>query len=295
MVGLLVEPLLVPELERLDGGHKRVAHVDGFEVSRVWAVGLADERLLVGRVDRFGALVVGGAPEAAVGQAIRVDGEDLADDVRRGVVGSEGAPALGRVAVPEARALIEAEDVGLVVGDLRQRGDVGDVDGALVVVDLDETAHRVVEDVERRGQVGLVRIEAVPVGRNDHAVVAAVLARGGGLLDDLLFLLLLVRRRVLLIGLVGLLVRLLRGRLLLLRLLGGGLLRLVLLLGDGDGLLRVVVIAAADQGEAGCADARPRGGAQERPPTQPLPPHSLPVVAFRHFSSLALVPSGGAG
>ena len=119
---------------------------------------------------------------------------------------------------------------------------------------------------------------------------------GAACWTNLLFLLLLVRRRVLLIGLVGLLVGLLRGRLLLLRLLGGRLLRLVLLLGDGDGLLRVViVIAAADQGEAGCADARPRGGAQERAPTQPLPPHSLPVVAFRHFSSLALVPSGGAG
>ena len=134
-----------------------------------------------------------------------------------------------------------------------------------------------------------MHVEAVPIGGNDHAVVAAVLALRCGLLDDLLLLLLLlVRRRVLLIGLLRLLPGLGLRLLLLGGLLGLGLV-LLLLLGRGGHrslLLGVVVIVAtADQGEAGGADTGAPGGAQEGAPAHPRPPHPLPVVAFRrHFA-----------
>ena len=102
-------------------------------------------------------------------------------------------------------------------------------------------------------------------------------------------------RLFLLLDLLGLLFSLLLGLLLLhglllllrLRLLLSGLgLRLLLLLLDLGDLLRVVVIvAAADQSQAGRADAGSGRCAQQRAPRQPLMRHALPIVACGHLSS----------
>ena len=106
-------------------------------------------------------------------------------------------------------------------------------------------------------------------------------------MDDLLLLLLLiVGGGVLLVSLIGLLFGLGFRLLLLGGLLGLGLVLLLLLLGRGGdrGLLLgiVVVIAAADEGEAGGTDTGASGGSEECAPAQSLPPHSLPVVALCH-------------
>ena len=90
---------------------------------------------------------------------------------------------------------------------------------------------------------------------------------------DLLRLLLSLRLLLLLHGL--LLLR--RGLLLLHRLL---LLGLRLLLGLHDGLLVVVVVAAADQGQARRADASARGRRQEGSTRDASSPHPGPVVSL---------------
>ena len=177
--------------------------------------------------------------------------------------------ALGRVAVPEAGALVDREDVGRVVGNLGQRGDVALHDPLLFVPPTDEVVH-----VEPHPELGgtkdpAVRVEVVVrcSGRREAQRAASGQTRSVG--DSLLLflfrlfllgLILLVGLRRLLIGLLILL--LLHGLLLLLLhglLLCGLLLRLLLLLRLGDCLLTVVVIvAAADQGESRRADTGAR-------------------------------------
>ena len=82
-----------------------------------------------------------------------------------------------------------------------------------------------------------------------------------------------------LIGLLrGLLLRLLLG--LLLR---GLLLRLLLLLDLRRGLLTVViVVAAADQGQTGGADAGAGGCSEQRATRHLSPAHPLPIVSLAH-------------
>ena len=84
-----------------------------------------------------------------------------------------------------------------------------------------------------------------------------------------------------------------RGCLLLLLLLSGRLRLLLLLLRlrlrrGGRGLLLavVVIVAAADQHNAGRADAGPRGCAQHRAPTHPSPADLVPVVSLAHDALL---------
>ena len=111
---------------------------------------------------------------------------------------------------------------------------------------------------------GRVEEAAVVAGDIDEAAVlraaGRLLGRGGGLLLLGGFLLLDGLRL-----LVGLLLRL--G-------LGGGRLGVV-----------VVIVAAPDEGEAGCADAGARAGAEQGSAAHPVAAHALPVVAFAHGGS----------
>ena len=206
--------------------------------------------------------------EARVGVAVGVERGDLAVEVDHDVVGGDEAPALGRVLVPIARAAVEVEDVGLAVGLLGQRSEIRLHDPLFLVGPADEVVHVEPHPVDGGTEDAAVRVEEVVRGGGGrHANRAAVAATRGGLarlrlvllvgLSDRLLRFLLRLLGVLLLGLLSLL--LLHGLLLLL-LLSLLLHRLLLLLSLRlllrDRLLAVVVIvAAADQREAGGADA----------------------------------------
>ena len=199
----------------------------------------------------------------------------------------------------QAAALVEREDVGLGVGDLRHRGDVALHDALFLVGPADQVVHVEAHPVLGGAEDAAVRVEVVVRRcRGREAQDAAALdrrSRSGG------------RGALVRVagigGLLLLVVRLLRLRdrllFLLLLLVGGGRSGALALAaarrgGLAGGLLRrvVIVVAAADQGEAGRAHAGAGGGGEEAPPAQPLAPHSLPVVALAHDVPPSAIPLG---
>ena len=233
-----------------------------------------------GVIDR-GDFVVDGLDDVGdagfVGSVVVVGGGALgAVDRELDVVGGE------RGSVVPGMPLIEVEKDGGEVLDPLEAGQVGDdLAGDEVVL------HEAVE-VDRRVEAGGVvagghGVEAADgVGNSDADGALPVGVALAALLDGL------DRLGLLLLGLVLLLrglLSLIFGSLLLLlllngRLLGGGLFLLLLLgrrLGDGGGLV-VVVIAAADEGESGCADAGAGAGSEQCAAVQLRRAHSLPVV-----------------
>ena len=130
-------------------------------------------------------------------------------------------------------------------------------------------------------------VEEIVGGGGRGELEGAAVTAGSGIRRDLLLLLLILLiggGRLLLIGLLSLPVGggllLIGGGLLLL--IGSGLLlllRLLLLRDLRAGLLSVVVIvAAADQRQAGCADPGATRRAQQRSPTHQRSSHPLPVI-----------------
>ena len=99
-----------------------------------------------------------------------------------------------------------------------------------------------------------------------------------------MLLLLLLRGRFLLVSLLGLLLHGLLLLLLLGLLLHRLLLLLVLLLNLRCSLLIVVVIAAAHQGQAGSANARAGGRPQQRTARHAATAHPLPIVSLAHVN-----------
>ena len=156
-------PELADRLGRGDPGEGAQRHA---EPGRVGARGLGDEGDVVGRLHAGGLLEGGCAEEGAVGRAGGVDRVDLALEVDADVLGGDVAPALGRVLVPEARALVDGEDVGGLVRDLREGGDVGLHDALFLVAPADQGVH----------------VPAHPVlgGAEDAAVGVEVVVRFGG-------------------------------------------------------------------------------------------------------------------
>ena len=233
----------------------------GLEEADVGAVaGHADAAV----VDGFGGegeQVVGAADEFRVVRAGGVERGLLAFDVEADVVGDDGAAA-GRRSVPEAGEGLEGEDVGLLVGRFGEGAEVGfefveaGGDGA------DEAVVHQAHDglgLAVAGAVGVPEVDLVEAEpeAGDAAGSRAARSLGDGLLFGLGFGLLF-----LLVGDFDLGFDLLLGELL------GGLL-------CGEIGLGVVIAAAADEGDAGGADAGARG-CGEQSATADAPVAALP-------------------
>ena len=244
------------------------------------------ERAVVARRER-GAIPVAAAEQVHVRCAVGVDALLLTLDVEPDVVDRD-RPAVGRRLVPEGRARVQREDVGRLIGHLREPAEVGLQLARMRIGGLQDAA---VDEAVNVLRVAIARPVRVPgVEAIDRQVAAHDPAGRGAQRRGLLGGLLLLRARLLSLrgGRRFLLFLLRRGRLVLLL----GLLLLLLRRVVGFG---IVVRAAADQRESGCAEADSGGGAQQTASTERAS-HSRELTAQRPLGSRGdeLAREGGA-
>ena len=165
-IGGFVAPAVAEFGDGFGGGDPGEGAEGNAEVGGVDAVGFGDEGEFVGRLHGGGFLEGGGTEEGAVGRASRVGRVDLALEVGCDVLRSDQPAAFGGVLVPEARAAVDGEDVGLFVGDFGEGSDVAFEDALLLVAPADEVVH-----VEPHPELG---------GAEDGAVGVEVVVGGGG-------------------------------------------------------------------------------------------------------------------
>ena len=146
----------------------------GAEVGGIRPVRLGHECRTVGGLHRGRLAESGRAEKGAVFKAAGIDAIDLPLEVDADVLRCHSPPAVGRKPIPEARAAIEAKNVGLIVRHLGQRRDVRLHDPLLLISPADQLVHIEPHPELGGAEDGSVRVKViVRLSRHREAQCAA--------------------------------------------------------------------------------------------------------------------------